>query len=1648
MKKVFILLIACLCFINVHAAYLKDIPMTLTQPDGTVLQCFASGDEYFNYLHDANGFTIMRHPRTGYYVYAEKQDGQLVATNYIAGVHDPASKGLQPYALISPEEWMARRRAWDVPDAYLQHRDNTPNHGTLNNISIFIRFSDDPELTNSYYDIDNMFNDVTEGAISMRSYFRVASYGAIEIPTTFYPGHDGDAVISYQDTYPRSYFEPYDETTNPNGYQEDERTEREFSLLERAVTYINNNYPVPTSLNIDYDNDGYVDNVCFIVKGGVGAWSSLLWPHKWSLYDRTVRINGKQVWTFNFQLADATSYFNTSTMCHEMNHSLGAPDLYHYYHGEELSPVGPWDLMHSNATPPQHCGAYMKMKYGHWIDEIPEITQAGTYTLNPISSSTPTNVAYKIASSEPNQFYVLEYRDKTSLFESSLPGSGLLIYRINTSFGGNASYNPDEGIYDEVYLFRPGGSFSENGNLTNAHFSANVGRTEFNAYTSAYPFFTDGTIDNNFMIYNITEAGNTISFSYGSSSDCDPPTNLVATLDDNNISLSWDAVSNAQSYNIYRNGALLDNTTATTYLDGNVSYGIYSYYVKSVDANGLWSTSSETVSVTFLPEGSILIGDGSPVTSDVLPSYSYYKYSLTQQIYTADEIGSEGLITSIAFYNGGAEKTRTYNFYLKQTTKSAFTSTTDWVAVTDANLVFSGSVTMTANDWTFITLDNPYLYDGTSNLILVADDNSGAWTSSPHMSCGVFNAPSQAIRIYSDNVDYDPFAPTDYTGTVMSMKNQLLVTKETPSTEPVTITISANPAEGGSVAMDGIQLVYDFEDGTSQGWTFLKGSEGNSPNNWMHCVDYTPRDYTSGYGHEFSDGFMLSESYISGEGSGTGTPVYPDNYLVSPQVWLGGSIHFWATNPNDSYGEEHFSVAVSTNGNTNVSDFTQVQEWTLQPSSKVVRTGNTRTNTNGIWYEYTADLSAYSGLGYVAIRHFNCYDMWLLCIDDITIAEGTASGSMISGNFIPGGICTVTAIVNSGCHFIGWTEEDQIVTTNVEYSFTATHDRNLVAEFGMGTLIGDGGDATNVNLPSHSYYNYTLSQQIYTAEELGDEGLITSIAFYNGGSQRTRSYDFYIKTTEKTSFADNTDWETVTASDKVFSGSVTMAADSWTTITLNNPFDYDGTSNIVLVTDDNTGSYESGMNCTVFDASNQAIYVRSDGTNYDPSNPSSYTGTLLQVKNQILLTKVTPSTDPVNITVSANLEEAGTVSGGGVFDFGETCTITATVNPGYYFIGWTENGQVITSDLEYTFMAVVDRDFVAMYGEGILIGDGGTTTNNYLPSHSFYNYSFTQQIYTADEIGTPGTINSIAFYNGGSEKTRVYDVYMVLTDKTVFDNATDWITVTEADKVFSNTVVMTANDWTVFTLDTPFAYDGTSNLALIVDDNTGSYSSGMACRVFNAQGNQAIRIYSDGTNYDPMNPSYTGTLMNVKNQIMLGIEFESEVGQTIELAAGSNWFSTCIDITLDDLKAALEEALPGTGNITIKSKENGITTYNGTHWRGTLNSLDITQMYMVTIPASCEITLVGAPIIPAEHPVTIKNGVNWIAFPLNESISLTDAFAGFAVSGDQIKSKDNGYATYTNQWRGTLTGLVPGKGYIYVSTETDDRTLTFPTSTK
>ena len=427
-----------------------------------------------------------------------------------------------------------------------------------------------------------------------------------------------------------------------------------------------------------------------------------------------------------------------------------------------------------------------------------------------------------------------------------------------------------------------------------------------------------------------------------------------------------------------------------------------------------------------------------------------------------------------------------------------------------------------------------------------------------------------------------------------------------------------------------------------------------------------------------------------------------------------------------------------------------------------------------------------------------------------------------------------------------------------------------------------------------------------------------------------------------------------------------------------------------------------------------------------------------------------------NVTATSSNNAHGTVNGGGEFSFGELCTLTATPASGYFFTGWSENGVTMSTANPFTFPVDSNHQFVANFGLGLELGqDEGN--HEYLPSYSFYEYALSQQIYTAEEIGTACTITRISFFNkANTDRVRTYDIYLKHTDKSSFSSKTDWITVSASDKVFSGTVTMGAVAWTTFELDTPFEYDGTSNLVLVVDDNTNGYDHApyMSCSVYSTEENQALYAYSAATNYNPLAPpttsEYNSNVLSVKNHLILGIEAgESQVQQTLLLSQGWSWWSTNLDITLEQLEDAIAAAVGTTGTATIKSKSGSITYANG-QWRqsgSTTMTLDIRQMYKIQTSTACQITLTGIPVEPSDYEITINPGNNWIGFPCGESMSVTDAFSGLhPVNGDVIKSKGGSSIYQGTGWRGNVEILIPGQGYIYQSKATESKTFTYGTN--
>lgn len=335
------------------------------------------------------------------------------------------------------------------------------------------------------------------------------------------------------------------------------------------------------------------------------------------------------------------------------------------------------------------------------------------------------------------------------------------------------------------------------------------------------------------------------------------------------------------------------------------------------------------------------------------------------------------------------------------------------------------------------------------------------------------------------------------------------------------------------------------------------------------------------------------------------------------------------------------------------------------------------------------------------------------------------------------------------------------------------------------------GRLTN-QFPTNPYFNYSLTQQIYTASEIGKAGSITSISFYRDWNDVSieelymAKLQVFMKHTSKSKFDHEEDMVQVYDEDKVWAGIFTAPAwdyRGWVTITLDRPFEYNGTDNMLLCFYDCDSRHSN--------STNKFYYVSTD----EPRGVTYY-----------------------SVDVEPDL--------GNINNFSSNKAL-------FYAHNWIKLNIEDASSC-----GVVDKE----------------STPNF-PTKSNYNYSLTQQIYTKSELGESKTINSIGFYSVDVTRTRKVDLYLVQTDKISFDDENDWIPYSDADKVFSGTVTFNNGMWTNIELDVPFNYVNTQHLAVIMDDNSNYYQSAISFLCCETDNSQSLLAYDDNKNIDLSNVS-------------------------------------------------------------------------------------------------------------------------------------------------------------------------------------------------
>ena len=364
----------------------------------------------------------------------------------------------------------------------------------------------------------------------------------------------------------------------------------------------------------------------------------------------------------------------------------------------------------------------------------------------------------------------------------------------------------------------------------------------------------------------------------------------------------------------------------------------------------------------------------------------------------------------------------------------------------------------------------------------------------------------------------------------------------------------------------------------------------------------------------------------------------------------------------------------------------------------------------------------------------------------VTALSNPSNGGMITGagTYELGETCTLTAIANESYTFTNWTKNDEIVSTNTTFSFTVTENATYVANFmwtgpSSSDYISDGlimyldginntrnGHSTTTDVWEDLMGNYDLTVNNYASYAWEDNHFI---GLGDGGYLNTGKTWQYFH-----SLNDDITIEIVTYIDCDKTSPSFRGLAGWHVGSDGTNFQNDqGSGRMqtlgqlpVLEADDQiatvsytrfNGSFLNGIWKT--NASNIPSGINSGhtvvfGNSYQECrgwNDSIY---CIRMYNRTLTPEEIAHNrnvdierfivDPNNasyITALSNPITGGSISGAGVYENGQTCTLSATPNEGYFFLNWTKNDYVVSTNPTYSFTVTGNATYTANFVLGL-----------------------------------------------------------------------------------------------------------------------------------------------------------------------------------------------------------------------------------------------------------------------------------------------------------------------------------------------------------
>ena len=659
-----------------------------------------------------------------------------------------------------------------------------------------------------------------------------------------------------------------------------------------------------------------------------------------------------------------------------------------------------------------------------------------------------------------------------------------------------------------------------------------------------------------------------------------------------------------------------------------------------------------------------------------------------------------GTVTGANTYNHGA----TCTLVATPNTGYTFVNWKKGNTVVSTNASYSFTVTE-AGSYTATFSLNSYAITATANPT-AGGTVSGAGTFNHGQSCTLIATPATGYA----------FVNWTKGGTVVSTNASytFTVTEAGAYTanfqlKSYNITATANPTAGGTVTGAGSYNHFSTCTLTATpatGYTFVNWKKGSTVVSTDAAYSFTVTEagaYTATFSLNSYEINVSAKPTFGGTVTGAGTYNHGSTATLTATANTGYNFTNWTKNGAIVSTNVSYSFTVTEAGNY-VANFTpnnyQITVFATPAEGGTVTGGDTYA------YGHTCVLYAVPNEGYYFINWkkndteivstnpaylFQVYESaayvahFALNAYEITATANPTNGGTIegAGNYEAGTTATLTATAATGYTFVNWTDATgTVVSTDAAYSFTVTADAAFLANFELNSYAitvaanpAEGGTVTGAG-----NYNHGVSATLTATANAGytfinwtkDNEVVSTNASYTFTVTETGAYiaNFELNSYEITVAANPEEGGTVTGDGTYIHGATAT-----------------------LVATPATG-YE---------------FINWTKGNAIVSTNATYTFTVTEGGEYIANFAV----QTFEVVLTAAPEDMGSVEGAGTYNYGETATVTATPNGDCLFVNWTENGEVVSEEPEFSFVVTADRNLVAHFDFDVVIENSDITYTVY-----------------------------------------------------------------------------------------------------------------------------------------------------------------------------------------------------------------------------------------------------------------------------------------------------------------------------------------------